>query len=417
MEVTLSSQRHPENGTVTIPFPIPSGKYDSYLKQVQELGMGDAVAQDCHVDRVVGALPVLACLEGRQANLDELDYLAHCVEDFLGDEPFLFEAAASALGLNHIRDLINLTQSMQSATIVRDFSSDRLAEKVREQYLRMNGSAPASELNSIGLAQMMKELFASGKAQVTPYGVFFGNGMELRQLYTGRSFPARDDAAKIMAVVLSREAEPEDYTLLHLPVPDSYLARAVIRGGLENEERLRLHMYAESDVDEIVNVLGEDHTITLDSGFLEELNGMCRAAYSLPATDLDKLGAVICFAEPQNASEIQRLAENLGMFEYVPKVQTPEEYAKHLLKDSGLLREDQELAAFFDYKAYGEQQANLYDGRFSERGYVALHASITLEELLMDDPSEPGVKPTIAAQVKAMRRKMPKAKRRKTPER
>ena len=37
MEVTLSSQRHPENGTVTIPFPIPSGKYDSYLKQVQEM--------------------------------------------------------------------------------------------------------------------------------------------------------------------------------------------------------------------------------------------------------------------------------------------------------------------------------------------------------------------------------------------
>ena len=105
------------------------------------------------------------------------------------------------------------------------------------------------------------------------------------------------------------------------------------------------------------------------------------------------------------------------MLEYVPKVQTPEEYAKHLLKDSGFLREDQELAAFFDYKAYGEQQANLYDGRFSERGYVALHASITLEELLMDDPSEPGVKPTIAAQVKAMRRKMPKAKRRKAPER
>ena len=419
MEATLSNRDHPEYGTVTIQFPIPMEQYDSCLEQIQALEIGDAVTQDCHVDGISKTLPILDCLKGQQVNFDELNFLAHCVKEFYGDERAQFEASASALGLTQIRDLINLLFCVDNVTVIQNFSN--LEQQGAAHYLHIRGGvAPTADVESVDKGKLMRELIASGQGIVTPYGVYYGNGMEMQQLYTGRNFPTHTEDARAMIATLTRLTEPEtadDYTLIHFPVPESFLPRAMIRGGLDHEERVCVALDMETGPDEILDVIGDEHTVALDSGFLEELNAMCRTVYNLPYNSYDKLGAVIRFAEPQDATQIRRLAENLGMFEFIPDVQTPEEYAKHLLKDSGLLREDQELAEFFDYKAYGEQQVRLYDGRFSERGYVALHASITLEELMMDDPSEPRVEKALKEQLEAIGRRKPRSRRKKGQER
>ena len=416
MEAVLSNRDFPEYGSVKLTFPILQNNYGECLRQLKTLEIGDAVAQDCCVDSISDTIPYLDCLTGQQVNLDELDFLAHCVEEFWDDEPYQFEASASALGLTSIRDLINLTQSVYNVTVVWNFSN--LKSQGRTHYLHMKGgSAPSEEVDSIDPVKVMTDLIASGQGQVTPYGVYYGNGMELLELYKGKWFPERDDGARAMAATLTRMAEPknaDDYVLLHLPVPDDFLSRALIRGGMENEERICVALYEEMGPEEIVDVIGDEHIATLDSGFLKEINTLSRTVYNLPCASLDKLGAVIRFAKPKTVCQIQRLAENLSMFEFVPKVKTPEEYARNLLRDIKSPVEFGELDAFFDYKTFGEQQVQHNDGRFNERGYVAFHGSMPLEEL-MKNPSEPREEHPSVEQ--AEKKKKPKARRKKAPER
>ena len=47
--------------------------------------------------------------------------------------------------------------------------------------------------------------------------------------------------------------------------------------------------------------------------------------------------------EPQNAYEICQLAENLDQFDFIPKVQTPEEYGRYVIQKSGRFLFDGQL--------------------------------------------------------------------------
>lgn len=85
---------------------------------------------------------------------------------------------------------------------------------------------------------------------------------------------------------------------------------------------------------------------------------------------------------------VRCLAENLNQFNFVPGVQTPEEYGKHMIRESGLFDYDEELDGFYGYRRYGEQRAQKEGGQFNECGYVAYHGTMTLEELMREDPAE-----------------------------
>ena len=76
IQAVLSNKDHPEYGVVTVPFPIKRDEYDHYIGLVEALEIGDASGQDCQVEEILGAWPVLKRLENTQVNLDELDYLA-----------------------------------------------------------------------------------------------------------------------------------------------------------------------------------------------------------------------------------------------------------------------------------------------------------------------------------------------------
>ena len=162
----------------------------------------------------------------------------------------------------------------------------------------------------------------------------------------------------------------------------------------------------------MLEAVGDDWNILLEDGILEDINAMCRSISGLSGDDLAKLGAVVQFAKPQDAGQVRQLAENLGQFEFVPDVKTPEEYGRHLLRNSGIGEDEKR---FFDFEGYGKEQAALYDGQFNKRGYVAHHASITLEELMMDDPSGERTAPNPHNRMTAVPQK--KGKSHKRPER
>ena len=82
IEAVLSNKDHPEYGRMTLSFPIPRVEYGRGIGLVEAMEIGSAYDQDCQVDEVLGAWPVLKRLENTQINFDELDYLAKRLDSF-----------------------------------------------------------------------------------------------------------------------------------------------------------------------------------------------------------------------------------------------------------------------------------------------------------------------------------------------
>ena len=100
------------------------------------------------------------------------------------------------------------------------------------------------------------------------------------------------------------------------------------------------------------------------------------------------MDAVVAFANPKSSIEIRRLAENLGLFDFVPNVHTPEEYGRYMIQDSGHFDYDGNLEEFHDYGKYGRQHVEQEQGVFTEQGYISYQGTLSLEELMLEDPAE-----------------------------
>lgn len=115
---------------------------------------------------------------------------------------------------------------------------------------------------------------------------------------------------------------------------------------------------------------------------------MCRSTKNFDQAAWAKLDAVVQMAEPESASQIRQLAENLDQFEFVPDVHSAEEYGRYMIQESGRFEYDPNLDGFYDYSGYGVRRVEAENGKFVAGGYVAYHGTLTLEELMMEDPTE-----------------------------
>ena len=101
-----------------------------------------------------------------------------------------------------------------------------------------------------------------------------------------------------------------------------------------------------------------------------------------------KLGVVVEMAEPESASQIRHLAENLDQFEFVPEVRTPAEYGRYMIQESGHFDCDENLEGYYDYEKYGLQRMEQETGMLTDKGYISYHGALSLEELMMEDSAE-----------------------------
>ena len=380
----LSNPAHPEYGEVTIPFPIPDEQYNQVLEQLEVLKIGGVVQRDCHVDQLTGSFPILQRLETAAVNVDELDYLAKRLDSFNSGEAAQFQAMACKLGTENIQDLINLTFCCQQATVITDFSD---LEKVgRNHCMNLNGGAMPIDgyKNLDGRAEALK-LILNEEGTVTPYGVVYDNGMELRQEYVGRSFPAYDYRGSLLTVELAVQERPDQesrFVWLHLPMPERQLDRAWIRAGVDKAYGVEINV-VDSELPQQINSVIDSKYESAGS-----LNRLCQAIASLPERDRPKLAAAVMMTEANTASEIAEVAKNLDQFDFIPGVGTPEEYGRHMIRESGRFEYDSELEEFYDYEKYGRQRIAQEQGQFTELGYMSYHVTLTMEELLRGDPAE-----------------------------
>jgi len=381
-QAVLSNQHHPEYGVLTVPFPIPSAEYDNIIALLEPLEIGDAVKRDCRIEEVSGCFPVLKQLERTDANLDELDYLAKRLDSFDDYEKTQFQGMASRLNLHGVDEFINLTFCCQEATVVTDFNN--LESLGRRHYLTLGGGASMEEMQGRNFRSVALALLDGEVGRVTHYGVVYDNGFEMSQLYDGRNFPEYCYEDFIMEVEMSLRYAPADSpaTYLYLPITQTQQARAMTRAGINLYEDMCLR-FLESELPEEV-----DAALAFENENLTDINEMCRTIQSLNQAEREKLGAVVLFARPEQASQIANLAKELEMFDYVPKVRTPEECGKYMIMDSGHYEYDENLAGYIDFTKYGKEHMKNEQGQFNDRGYVSYHGTMRLDELMQGDSAQ-----------------------------
>lgn len=378
----LSNPAHPEYGVATIPFPLPREEYDHSMEVLSALEIGDAVRQDCKVDELADCYPVLKRLEGQTVNADELDYLAKRLDSFCAGEDAQFQAMAEKLDLTDIRDFINLTFCCQQATVITDFSN--LEQIGKDHYMNLNGGcASMEELNNLDGEETARLLIDSGAGVVTPYGVVYDNGMKLERLYTGGAFPAYLHEASPIAVTASPLSEPEGtdkVTFFGLPMTEKQIQHTLIRGGIESVEQMRLEL-------DLIFPQGLSLLPALEQDSLDDLNEMCAAVIPLTQNDLMKLGAAITLAQPQNATQLKHLAENLELFDFIPKVKTLAEYGRYMIEESGHFEYDPDLEDFYDFEGYARQRMRQEQGQFVEGGYISYQGLQSMDEVMAGFPT------------------------------
>ena len=384
MQVILSNSKHPEYGQATIPLPLAQDQYEDCVELLEKLEVGSATKQDCKVLEISSAFPVLKRMEMLTVNLDELDYLAKRLASFDVGEAAQFQAMAHKLELFELKDLINLTFCCQQATVITDFTN--LEAIGRDHYMNLyGGCASTQELEDLDGAETARLLIDSGAGEVTPYGVVYDNGMKLEQYYDGQHFPAYLYEPCMLMIGLTFRLEPEDtknITWLYLPAAKGQLERAMVRSGITDPADMRFRFSESMFPDEV------DAALDFRYENIYELNDLALAVSKLSAEAQKKLGAVVEMAEPEYASQICRLAENLDQFEFAPGAHTPAEYGRFMIQESGHFEYDENLEGFYDYEKFGLQRMEQESGMFTDRGYVSYHGTMSLEELMMEDPAE-----------------------------
>ena len=378
IQAVLGNPNHPEYGVATIPFPIPRDQYAHCMELLAAMEIGDAVKADCKVEKIDSFYTVLKRAEMLAVNVEELNYLAKRLESFDTGEAAQFQAMAHKLELFELKDLINLTFCCQQATVITDFSD--LAAIGRDHYMNLHGgSASVDELNKLDGEETARQLIESGSGTITPYGVIYDNGMKLEQIYDGRFFPFYYYEPNAITVAVTSKAEPEDtehITWLYLPMVQEEIDRALQRAGITDPADIRLRLEDTQLPDEA------DVLLDMEQESLADLNALAQATDALSSDDMEKLGAVVMLAKPQNVEQIKNLAENLDLFDFAPGAHTPVEYGKYMIQQSGRFEYDENLDEFYDYEKYGLQRMGEEDGMFTDRGYIAYKGDISLAEIM-----------------------------------
>ena len=387
IKTVLHNPQHPEYGQATVSFPIPNDQYDQTIEMLQAMELGFSRNRDCMVDELDSSYSVLEALKDTLVNMDQLDYLAKRLDSFCTEESAQFQAMADKLNLAHIKDFINLTFCCQQATVITDFSN---LEKIgKNRIVTLNGGGmPMDQYEAIDGKKEALQLIQGGGGTITPFGVVYDNGMELEQHYNGHQFPAYPYDSSLMVLEITPKqglTEGNNPEYLYLPASEHQIERTLLRVGVTALYDARICLDFDELPEKVAEALDLDH---LSGDGLPALNRMCRAIQPLKEADMEKLSAVVLMTETSGADSICRLAENLDQFDFVPGIQTPEEYGRYMIQQSGHFEYDENLEGFYDYRSYGEQHIRQEDGQFNECGYVAYRGVMPLEEFMQAGSAE-----------------------------
>ena len=383
-EATLRNRSQPKLGALAVTFPIPEERYENVILALQNLQIGDVRKQDCCIESIrVPDCPALLRMTNTMANVDELDWLGKQLESFDRYELLQFNAAVERFGLSAADELIDLSFCARDVTVVSDFNDLELVGK--RHYLTVHGACDSEELENLDGKETALALISGQPGYVTQYGVVYDNSIKLEQAYDRKHLPPiwmAENCILELKIRATGEDDPKKQEWVQLPTSQIKLERAMRRAGIASCSEMQMLVSDSRFPDEV------DCTLDVEHGSLFELNRLCQICSNFKEQDFVKLGAVCQMAKPECAANLLQLAENLDQFDFAPGVHTPEEYGRYMIQKSGHFEYDENLDEFYNYGDYGVQRMLQEDGVFVDRGYVSYHGTLTLDELMRDDPAE-----------------------------
>ena len=365
-----------KNGGQTVDITLPATDMDmQYCMKC--IGIEDIVPVCC-ISEVWDEPSYFGFLKGQTVSMDELNFLARRLDGMTEYEKRVVGVYSSETGIREMKQLINLTYSLQGLSLLTDLTDgNRVGLRL---YLDRHLAISEEEKSKMDFNAYAQKIFSEGKCKFLPHGILVDQGFQMEEVYNGKTFPEYIDRPDETVAVLSLENEAGDKEYLYLPTDISAMDKV--------KKRLNIAAFAEGIVNGIENIRlpesilpsPEDMCMSLqgDVQKLTLFNEMCQTVSCFDEAKMDRLAMAAGFVGTSEFTDITYIAKHLDEFEIHPQIHTDKEYGEFLVKEAGMFEVDELLLPHIDYAgvARDKRQATMADSGFIPEGFVGTQRAI-----------------------------------------
>ena len=365
-----------KNGGQTVDITLPATDMDmQYCMKC--IGIEDIVPVCC-ISEVWDEPSYFGFLKDQTVSMDELNFLARRLDGMTEYEKRVVGVYSSETGIREMKQLINLTYSLQGLSLLTDLTDgNRVGLRL---YLDRHLAISEEEKSKMDFNAYAQKIFSEGKCKFLPHGILVDQGFQMEEVYNGKTFPEYIDRPDETVAVLSLENEAGDKEYLYLPTDISAMDKV--------KKRLNIAAFAEGIVNGIENIRlpesilpsPEDMCMSLqgDVQKLTLFNEMCQTVSRFDEAKMDQLAMAAGFVGTSEFTDITYIAKHLDEFEIHPQIHTDKEYGEFLVKEAGMFEVDELLLPHIDYAgvARDKRQATMADSGFIPEGFVGTQRAI-----------------------------------------
>ena len=365
-----------KNGGQTVDITLPATDMDmQYCMKC--IGIEDIVPVCC-ISEVWDEPSYFGFLKDQTVSMDELNFLARRLDGMTEYEKRVVGVYSSETGIREMKQLINLTYSLQGLSLLTDLTDgNRVGLRL---YLDRHLAISEEEKSKMDFNAYAQKIFSEGKCKFLPHGILVDQGFQMEEVYNGKTFPEYIDRPDETVAVLSLENEAGDKEYLYLPTDISAMDKV--------KKRLNIAAFAEGIVNGIENIRlpesilpsPEDMCMSLqgDVQKLTLFNEMCQTVSCFDEAKMDWLAMAAGFVGTSEFTDITYIAKHLDEFEIHPQIHTDKEYGEILVKEAAMFEVDELLLPHIDYAgvARDKRQATMADSGFIPEGFVGTQRAI-----------------------------------------
>ena len=357
---------------VDIDFPCLEEVLTDALKKI---GVNDELDTKQMVSEVVD-FEMLSLLEGREVDLDEINYLAKRLDAMTKKELDKFSVVAQMEGYDNPKDLINLTFNERRYTLIQNIED--MTAIGRMHTLTREMAIPADKSKDAEYAKIGRELIESGKGQWTEKGLLFINeDIPFEEVYKGETFPSFPYKVHLLEVEVEFLGARE---YLYLPEEELAIKKALLRLGVDNSDNCNITMTNCNTCDggyaELLDNLVSDEDIY-------DINTFAKRAERLE--DVNMFMAVAEYADITSVKDAIALIEHLDEFTYIDGISDEYELGQHLVDYEPEYECADEVKDFINYRDFGKYISDEYNGKFVSEGFVYISSGRRLEDIIDKD--------------------------------
>ena len=306
-------------------------------------------------------------------NLDELNYLAKRMDSFFNHEEDAFFAAMEIENTREVKGLINLTFNLPHYTLIQELKD---MEKIGRQHMINTGQVTSANEENMDYAKIGRELLASGKGIFTNNGLIFRNEeIPYLEYYDGQVFPEYSYKESYLLTVKISFGEKSEY--LYFPEEENAITKAFNRLGASPDECA----YSVEEFNMNDPKWEKRFSDLFETEGVFDINALAENLHDNDI-DLNKLEALIHFADDHSAETMAKLAQREDAFRFLPGVTSDYELGQHLIDNYSEYEVPCEVYDFVDFDKFGEHMHEEFEGEFVDEGYVYIPDGRTLEAVM-----------------------------------